>query len=846
MQTNRPVAGLMLWPVHALTCVILGVIVGSLLLNIAAISLFEVPGHDEIELLHASYLIGNGERLWIDFFEHHSPIYLWINSWLLGPNTILYVANARLIHLFVYIAGGCLFAYACYLWLEVESRFLWPFISLAVTIYFPQTDRVDFALARPEGYAFAALFAASILGYKAQKARSPFSYWFLSGALLFLAISLSPRTLPLAAIMGGVLLWPGHNTWAILKMLGAWGLAFAVVGLLNIAIAPGYGFYLWFIQFNGRVPPFSGRVFLSLADASIDTAVLAAVISLVVVVLSFMSRYSVSFAKSMLVELGSFNMKALYIGFSGLFLTWSFLFLDKFWGRQGFSAVVVATSFYLCLLIAITLRLYRDRLEPYLASLFVGLGQSLCSCLKRSATDLRSSRYRGIFSRPRTGKSRFNWSFWVIRLLAIGTLAAVGVGVKVATSPRGWSLLRALPVGVPQFSSGIQLSPSAANIASYFWWPGWPLLASAILLLTLTVWSSEIASRVTRARTAAIAVRIQFLFLTVSGTCVFTAALSAITGKTISVGAATAVAGAAALAKVWPGTRVYMFGYAILVAVTQYELDLFSPSQIAIGAVLGVTVSFLTQFHFAVRRLGFFINPEEHMLALSRPARRRTLSIIKMSATALLTSLTAARNGAGTLPEQPSTPLVRKILARVLLVSLALCLTEFQSFADVAFEAGQQEPSGTVKSVETALVEGTPRMRTINDLPVLSRSKNLAEWILQSNRFCKILKNETVVMDPREHPICVRDASFYWYIGSYLRAMKLKHIEFNPRPPFRLEADLKERMPAIMGVKFVYYNFNPGALDSLLRHDYMTALDADGKVRFYVRRSWYLNQVRAQ
>lgn len=94
MQTNRPVAGLMLWPVHALTCVILGVIVGSLLLNIAAISLFEVPGHDEIELLHASYLIGNGERLWIDFFEHHSPIYLWINSWLLGPNTILYVANA--------------------------------------------------------------------------------------------------------------------------------------------------------------------------------------------------------------------------------------------------------------------------------------------------------------------------------------------------------------------------------------------------------------------------------------------------------------------------------------------------------------------------------------------------------------------------------------------------------------------------------------------------------------------------------------------------------------------------------------------------------------------------------
>ena len=130
--------------------------------RIGVIALVEKPGHDESELLHASWLVAHGAVPWRDFFDNHSPIYMWLNAWLLGPDTVLYALNAKIFHLLVYLAGGVLFARACFLWLKVERDLWWSFLLAALALYLPMGWLVEFGVVRPEAYGFTTLFAAAL------------------------------------------------------------------------------------------------------------------------------------------------------------------------------------------------------------------------------------------------------------------------------------------------------------------------------------------------------------------------------------------------------------------------------------------------------------------------------------------------------------------------------------------------------------------------------------------------------------------------------------------------------------------------------------------------------------
>ena len=161
-------------------------ILAVLLAQIFVIAIGEKPGNDESELLHASYLIANGATPWKDFFENHSPLYLWINAWVPDPNAVLYALYAQLFHLLVYLLSAYLFARACYLWLGIE-RALWPsFLLLSLIVYLSMTWPAEFGLVRPEGLAFMALFAGAVLGHEAKAARHRF-------LILFFPVHVWPR-----------------------------------------------------------------------------------------------------------------------------------------------------------------------------------------------------------------------------------------------------------------------------------------------------------------------------------------------------------------------------------------------------------------------------------------------------------------------------------------------------------------------------------------------------------------------------------------------------------------------------------------------------------------------------
>jgi membrane-associated phospholipid phosphatase len=72
-----------------------------------------------------------------------------------------------------------------------------------------------------------------------------------------------------------------------------------------------------------------------------------------------------------------------------------------------------------------------------------------------------------------------------------------------------------------------------------------------------------------------------------------------------SAHAVTAFALAFAIAAVWPRLRVYMFIYAVVIALSRLVLLAHHPSDVVAGAVVGLAGAMLVRYWFAARRLGF-------------------------------------------------------------------------------------------------------------------------------------------------------------------------------------------------------------------------------------------------
>ena len=83
-----------------------------------------------------------------------------------------------------------------------------------------------------------------------------------------------------------------------------------------------------------------------------------------------------------------------------------------------------------------------------------------------------------------------------------------------------------------------------------------------------------------------------------------------------SAHAVTAFALAFAVGAVWPRTRLVMFAYALLIVVTRLVLLAHHPSDVVVGAVIGMLACVIVRYWFAARRLGFAIRNDGQIVPI--------------------------------------------------------------------------------------------------------------------------------------------------------------------------------------------------------------------------------------
>ena len=96
--------------------------------------------------------------------------------------------------------------------------------------------------------------------------------------------------------------------------------------------------------------------------------------------------------------------------------------------------------------------------------------------------------------------------------------------------------------------------------------------------------------------------------------------------------ATTAFAAAVAIGTLWPRTRLVMWIYAAVIAVSRVVIVAHHPSDVLAGAVVGIVGALLVRNYFAARQLAFGVAPNGVVAAFVGPSRRR----IKAVARALL------------------------------------------------------------------------------------------------------------------------------------------------------------------------------------------------------------------
>ena len=87
--------------------------------------------------------------------------------------------------------------------------------------------------------------------------------------------------------------------------------------------------------------------------------------------------------------------------------------------------------------------------------------------------------------------------------------------------------------------------------------------------------------------------------------------------------AITAFALAFAVSAVWPGARIAMLVYALLVAASRLVLLAHHPSDVVAGALAGVVGAMFVRYWFAARRLGFAIRRDGTIVPLAGPSLGR-------------------------------------------------------------------------------------------------------------------------------------------------------------------------------------------------------------------------------
>jgi membrane-associated phospholipid phosphatase len=93
--------------------------------------------------------------------------------------------------------------------------------------------------------------------------------------------------------------------------------------------------------------------------------------------------------------------------------------------------------------------------------------------------------------------------------------------------------------------------------------------------------------------------------------------------------ATTAFAALVAFGALFPRIRPVLWGYALLIAASRVVVSAHYPSDVIAGAAFGAFGALLVRDWFAVRRLGFFVDPHGAIHPMTGPSRRRIKRVVR-------------------------------------------------------------------------------------------------------------------------------------------------------------------------------------------------------------------------
>lgn len=194
--------------------------------------------------------------------------------------------------------------------------------------------------------------------------------------------------------------------------------------------------------------------------------------------------------------------------------------------------------------------------------------------------------------------------------------------------------------------------------ASFNWFTdfgksGWFLWPLGILFLALAAVPQRF-TRMSQRVVAAVMVRVGFLFVAIAVPGLFVNSVKQIIGrarpfvsgiadpyvfKPFTLGAAyaslpsghaaTAFSVLVAFGILWPKARIVLLIYALLIAASRVVIRAHHPTDVFVGALVGIFGALLVRRHFALRGLGFSIGPDGTVLQKPGPSLKRIKSVAR-------------------------------------------------------------------------------------------------------------------------------------------------------------------------------------------------------------------------